>query len=310
MNAFAAILILALGPAPAQEDTGSLLKRLDSDDASERQAAFRDLKGGDARTLSRLKSSLKKLRDRWFRKCRTERERAVKALMKRPDSAALARDRDKALALLARGDTRAMKPVVKGMWKALYFDPEEADRRIAEIRDRVLEFQSRLDALGFREKKDYRQEIRRTFLDVDEKAVAGRMPPADQAVMRGNVSLARGLSLEERHVILLTNQYRVLMGKTALRINPKLCDAAREHSRDMKEHNFFSHDSPLPGKENCVKRAARHGTKCNSENLAKDATIEEAFWGWFGSVPHHRGMLGPWKQIGVGHHQTYWTQNF
>ena len=101
------------------------------------------------------------------------------------------------------------------------------------------------------------------------------------------------------------------MGKQTLKIDIKLCKAAREHSTDMKKHNFFSHTSPLPGKKTPADRAKKHGTSCRGENIAGGSDMPaKTFMQWFKSPGHHENMMGPHSQIGVGYHETQWTEMF
>jgi uncharacterized protein YkwD len=128
---------------------------------------------------------------------------------------------------------------------------------------------------------------------------------AANAAVRGQVEEA------EYRQVWQTNLYRILAGKAALKLNPKLCDAAREHSKDMLEHKFFAHESPLPGKRTPQDRAARHGASAGGENIFMgDTQPEGAFWAWFKSLGHHQNMLRDYAEIGVGNHERYWTQMF
>ena len=51
-----------------------------------------------------------------------------------------------------------------------------------------------------------------------------------------------------------TNRQRVLNGKAPFQYSPALEKTAWDHSRDMVARNFFSHDSPIAGKESLEKR--------------------------------------------------------
>lgn len=105
---------------------------------------------------------------------------------------------------------------------------------------------------------------------------------------------------------------RLLVGLPALRLDPKLCDAARGHSQDMKEHNFFAHTSPLPGKTNPSDRAAQAGTTGGGENIFMgSADPRGANRGWFFSPGHHKNMFNPgYRRVGLGRHDRHWTQMF
>lgn len=104
---------------------------------------------------------------------------------------------------------------------------------------------------------------------------------------------------------------RVLLGLNALRVDLKLCDACRGHSRDMVEHGFFSHDSPIEGKETPWKRAALEGTTAGAENIAAGAADgPDAIRMWWYSPGHHRNMLGAHARVGLGRWEETWTQCF
>ena len=97
--------------------------------------------------------------------------------------------------------------------------------------------------------------------------MATPMVKADRDVLTANFSVGRKLDPKEAHGILLMNMIRVRLGIGALLIDPRLCAAARGHSQDMKEKNFFAHTSPVPGKEDPWKRAQLAGTTASGENI-------------------------------------------
>ena len=111
--------------------------------------------------------------------------------------------------------------------------------------------------------------------------------------------------------VLDLNALRLLLGKNALRIDTKLCAAARDHSNDMREIGFFAHESPVEGKRSFSDRASRFGASARSENIANgqrqpSATNRQ----WFLSPGHHKNMLGNHGRIGLGRSGTHWTQLF
>ena len=108
------------------------------------------------------------------------------------------------------------------------------------------------------------------------------------------------------------NLMRLLLGYTALEIDPKLCDASRDHSKDMSTLKFFAHQSPVKGKKNPSDRAKNFGTSGNGENIyAGNPSPQAANKAWFLSPGHHRNMFNPrWKKIGMGRHERHWTQMF
>jgi uncharacterized protein YkwD len=101
------------------------------------------------------------------------------------------------------------------------------------------------------------------------------------------------------------------MGRNVVKVNLKLCKAAKGHSEDMEREGFFSHDSPVPGKKTFSQRAAREGAGASSENISRAGPKgENAFWSWFGSPGHHKNMIGGHGQIGIGRSNGFWTEMF
>lgn len=142
------------------------------------------------------------------------------------------------------------------------------------------------------------------------------MSGRDLDTLRANRAMGRDASLkldpQELAGIERLNQIRILCGLSALAIDPRLCDASRDHSKDMVEHGFFSHTSPLEGKESFGQRAALFGTSASAENIAAgQPTGVEAIEGWWYSPGHHRNMLNVnHVRIGLGRHDNTWTQLF
>lgn len=108
------------------------------------------------------------------------------------------------------------------------------------------------------------------------------------------------------------NLWRLLVGLNACVLDPKLCEAARDHSKDMAEKGFFAHESPVPGKKTPWDRAANFGTSASGENIfAGSDSSHAANSGWFYSPGHHKNMFSPGQnRIGLGQHGNHWTQLF
>jgi len=127
-----------------------------------------------------------------------------------------------------------------------------------------------------------------------------------------NKKLADEIEPHEADAIRDLNELRMLVGLRPCVIDPKLCDASRGHSKDMKEHKFFAHESPLPGKKSPWDRAKLAGTNGNSENIyvgSKDG--KSANRGWWHSPGHHKNMLAPGaRRVGMGSEGGHWTQMF
>jgi uncharacterized protein YkwD len=145
-------------------------------------------------------------------------------------------------------------------------------------------------------------------------AVVCALPdPKDRKVIAANAELAKKLEdpAEARGVFLL-NVLRSRVGIGALTLDLKLCDAARGHSKDMSEQNFFDHISPVPGKAEPWDRAKLAGTTANAENIYQGGERgEDAIEGWWHSPPHHLNMMAADRmRVGMGRHEGYWTQMF
>ena len=92
----------------------------------------------------------------------------------------------------------------------------------------------------------------------------------------------------------------------------KLCKAAHDHSANMKLHNFFAHESPVPGQTTPWDRAKLAGTTASGENIYMGSSASvDAVKAWFLSPPHHKNMLGEDnRRQGLGRVGNLWTQMF
>jgi len=140
------------------------------------------------------------------------------------------------------------------------------------------------------------------------------LPRDGLRVMKGNDEIAAKSNLpsDEREGIRQLNEWRLLLGLNALVIDPRLCEAGRGHSEDMHTHQFFAHESPLPGKKTPWDRAANAGTKARGENIYMGSPSPgSANKGWFFSPGHHKNMFKTSHlKIGLGRYQKHWTQLF
>lgn len=156
-----------------------------------------------------------------------------------------------------------------------------------------------------------------TFDEVLERqerlATALAMPidGRDRKTLLANEENAWRIDSGEALGILDLNVLRLLLGIGALRIDTNLCAAARDHSNDMRTHEFFAHTSPIEGKETPSQRASRFRASASSENIARGhrdpATTNLQ---WFHSPGHHKNMLGNHGRIGLGRSESHWTQLF
>jgi hypothetical protein len=318
MRVFGLILLLAAPASPLQDAVPDYWKQLDGEDAALRKAAFDELrKAPEAPAQTRLRKTLQSSALSWLRKAATERTRALRsaavASRKGFNPVEFAARQKEMLALLAAGNTKAMETPVKKMWKEFYFDPADADKdeKFAAARDRSAEYARWQKEIGAPDKELVGKTIASTFRMLDDNQLFQLLPKRDFTIMSANAALRDTTPAGEYQQAWMTNLYRMLLGKAPLKLNPKLCDAAREHSQDMVEKDFFDHVSPVPGKRTVGDRARLHGASAGGENIHMGSdSAEGAFWSWFGSLGHHRNMLNDYAEIGVGNYVKHWTQMF
>src|SRR3990172_129160 len=130
----------------------------------------------------------------------------------------------------------------------------------------------------------------------------------------------------EQRVVELVNIEGGKVGLPPLKRNSELDFGARDHTRDLVEDNYFSHDTKdwVNGE---LKFVCNFGTRIKlyytgyslaGENLiAGTLTPEAAVQGWMNSPGHRDNMLKPeYKEIGVGYYSGpatythYWGQTF
>ena len=148
--------------------------------------------------------------------------------------------------------------------------------------------------------------------DVDREALDIEMISSrDRRVLKKNEALAKEIKSEEARGIRQMNEWRIALGLNALLIDPKLCDAGRDHSKDMAEKGFFAHESPVKGKKTPWMRAENFGTKARSENIAVNESAKASNRAWFFSPGHHKNMFAEGRSyVGLGGHGRHWTQMF
>ncbi len=96
-----------------------------------------------------------------------------------------------------------------------------------------------------------------------------------------------------------TNRRRASQNMPPLRANPELVGIARIRSRDMADHNYFAHVSPVTG-DNAFTLMDKYGVPYGwaGENLAKnnypiaetEGVADVALWN---SAPHRENILNP-----------------
>jgi uncharacterized protein YkwD len=113
----------------------------------------------------------------------------------------------------------------------------------------------------------------------------------------------------EQAIVEQVNAERAAFGLSPLVVDPRLREAARVHSRDMAELNFFSHDSPVKGRSGFTDRIREQGLSkfgAAGENIAmahyEPSQRAAGFMDmWMNSEGHRANILTEeYKFIGVG----------
>ncbi|MFD3448017.1 CAP domain-containing protein [Microbacteriaceae bacterium 4G12] len=115
-----------------------------------------------------------------------------------------------------------------------------------------------------------------------------------------------------KQILDLTNLIRQRHGLSKLTWEEPAAQVAYSHSKDMKDENYFAHESPKFGtlsdrltKDNVPFRLA-------GENIASNYTDAiAAVQGWLNSEGHRKNLLNKqFTSLGVGVYDKYYTQNF
>lgn len=112
----------------------------------------------------------------------------------------------------------------------------------------------------------------------------------------------------EQNMISMVNAYRGQHGLAPLKSNAALMRAARAHSQDMVEHDYFDHSSQ--DGEQFSQRLSRFGFHWQSAGEAigqasgltsASSAADQAVTMWRQSPPHNRILLtGSFKAVGIG----------
>ena len=118
----------------------------------------------------------------------------------------------------------------------------------------------------------------------------------------------------EQEVIRLVNEIRAENGLKALTYDWELGRVARFKSQDMKDNNYFSHNSPVYGTPFQMIKNFGISYRSAGENIARGyATPQAVVNGWMNSPGHRANILNAgYTRIGVGYvaDGNYWTQMF
>ena len=118
----------------------------------------------------------------------------------------------------------------------------------------------------------------------------------------------------ENEVIRLVNEQRAKNGLKALSADWELGRVARIKSQDMKDNNYFSHNSPVYGSPFDMIKNFGISYRSAGENIARGQKTPQAVVdAWMNSSGHRANILNSsYTTIGVGYvkNGNYWTQMF
>jgi spore coat assembly protein SafA/uncharacterized protein, YkwD family len=131
------------------------------------------------------------------------------------------------------------------------------------------------------------------------------------------VPLLTGVKTIEAQVVELVNQQRAKNGLKPLKLNWELARVARYKSADMRDRQYFSHNSPTYGSPFEMMKAFGIRYSAAAENIAAgQKTAQAVMNSWMNSPGHRSNILSAsYTEIGVGYasggsYGHYWTQMF
>jgi uncharacterized YkwD family protein/spore coat assembly protein SafA len=121
----------------------------------------------------------------------------------------------------------------------------------------------------------------------------------------------------ENEVVRLTNEQRAKYGLPPLKMDWQLARVARYKSADMRDKNYFQHNSPTYGSPFTMMKNFGIQYRTAGENIAAgQRTPQEVVNSWMNSPGHRANILNRnFTHIGVGYarggsYGHYWTQMF
>ncbi|MYL64626.1 hypothetical protein GLW07_14810 [Bacillus hwajinpoensis] len=148
----------------------------------------------------------------------------------------------------------------------------------------------------------------------ETEAAPSESKQAEQAEPAKETEADTGLSEFEQQVVNLTNDERAKAGLPALEVDTELSKVAQAKSEDMRDNNYFAHNSPTYGSPFDMMNQFGVDYQSAGENIAKgQQTPEEVVNAWMNSEGHRKNIMnGSFTHIGVGYVEegNIWTQQF
>lgn len=109
------------------------------------------------------------------------------------------------------------------------------------------------------------------------------------------------LATAEAYAFQLLNEDRAQLGLPALIGDPELSNIARSHSTEMRDEDYFAHQSPRTGLAGDRLAAAGYRASAHGENLAFNDSLTEAESSLLGSIGHRRNIIDThMTRVGIG----------
>jgi uncharacterized YkwD family protein len=154
----------------------------------------------------------------------------------------------------------------------------------------------------------------KTEAPAETEAAPSESKQAEQAEPTKETEADTGLSEFEQQVVNLTNEEREKAGLPALEVDTELSKVAQAKSEDMRDNNYFAHNSPTYGSPFDMMNQFGVDYQSAGENIAKgQQTPEEVVNAWMNSEGHRKNIMnGSFTHIGVGYVEegNIWTQQF
>ena len=117
----------------------------------------------------------------------------------------------------------------------------------------------------------------------------------------GDDYTTHSLTTQEEMLLNLLNQDRISAGLPPLVHDPALSRIARIKSEDMRDGNYFAHESPTYGKAKQMLTRFGYNFRACGENIAHHANVPKAQAAFMTSQGHRRNILSAnWQKVGVG----------
>lgn len=126
-------------------------------------------------------------------------------------------------------------------------------------------------------------------------------PTATKAPSSDDDYTTDSVSAQEQTAWNLMNSDRIANGLSALPLDAELSRIARIKSEDMRNNNYFAHQSPTYGSPSEMLRYFGYSFTAVGENIAHHANVTKAQAAFMSSDGHRRNILSTtWTKVGIG----------